>query len=120
MNYQHSEAETKLVISVHPDVLHVDFNGTALAESRAALVLREPGYPPRYYFPRGDVKMKMLQRSDITTHCPHKGDAEYFNIKSDGGAANDAAWSYPAARLNVAEISGYISFYEDIPGLTIS
>lgn len=118
LNHQHPITD---VISVTTsDVpLSVHMGDILLAETRAPLVLHEPGYPPRYYFPRLHVKMALLEKSDTSTTCPHKGKAEYFHLKSANGGTDDIAWSYPTAKLNVAEISGFISFYDGIPGLTI-
>jgi uncharacterized protein (DUF427 family) len=92
---------------------------TLLAESRAVVILYEPGYPPRYYFPRLNVKMTLLEETEKVTSCPHKGRAEYYRLKSTDGVQKEIAWSYRAANLNVAEISGYISFYDDGVVLTI-
>ena len=92
---------------------------TLLAESARPLVVHEPGYPPRVYFPRGDVKMDALAASRSSSTCPHKGTAEYFHLKSKNLDGRDIAWSYPAPYLAVAEISGFIAFYDDVPGIVI-
>ena len=49
--------------------------GAVLAESRDALELSEGDYPFVIYFPREDVAMAFLDRTDHATHCPKKGDA---------------------------------------------
>ena len=97
----------------------VRLGDTLLAESEKPLIVHEPGYPPRYYFPRGDVRMDALAASRSSTTCPHKGTAEYFHLNSDGADGRDIAWSYPSPYLSVAEISGFIAFYDDVPGIAI-
>ncbi|MGJ3260005.1 MAG: DUF427 domain-containing protein [Rhodospirillales bacterium] len=119
MNHQHSRADT-ISISFSTEPVTVRWGDTVVAESHSAVVLHETGYADRYYFPRLDVKMDFLKASDKTTHCPHKGNAEYFSIETRNGRRDDLAWSYPAAKLGVAEISGYIAFHDDDPELSIA
>lgn len=118
MNYQRPPTDA-IRLSISKTPLCVQLGDTLLAESHAAIVLHEPGYPDRYYFPRLDVRMELLHPSDKTTHCPHKGAAEYFHVETKDGKRDDIAWSYPAAKLHIAEISGYIAFYDDDPAISI-
>ena len=69
-------------------------NGETLAESAAAVVLRERGYPPTYYFPTGDVRQDLLSPSDHKSHCPHKGHANYWDVAIDGKRTENAVWAY--------------------------
>ena len=84
-----------------------------IAESRAALELSEGDYPAVVYFPRGDVAMAFLEKTDKSTHCPHKGDATHYSISAPGGTLENAAWSYEAPKDRVAEIAGHVAFYAD-------
>ncbi len=84
-----------------------------LTESKSALILQENGHPPQYYFPKLDVLMKHLTLSDHVSTCPHKGRAIYYHCNAPEGRLENIAWCYPAAKLPVAEISGYIAFYEE-------
>ena len=71
--------------------------GHSIVESDAALVVKEVGrdiYDPVVYFPRADVDMNALSRIDKSTHCPLKGDTEYFDIVVGGSTLTEAAWSY--------------------------
>jgi uncharacterized protein (DUF427 family) len=60
--------------------------GRAVADTRAALTLREAGYPPVQYIPRKDVDTALLERTDHATYCPYKGDCAYYSIPLGGGA----------------------------------
>ena len=87
--------------------------GAVLGESTAALELVEGGHEPVIYFPRSDISMAFFDQSDKTTHCPHKGDATYFDLIAKSGTIADAAWSYEAPLEGVAEIAGHLAFYGD-------
>jgi uncharacterized protein (DUF427 family) len=84
--------------------------GGIVADTAHALLLEEGTLPPVFYVPRGDVHMERLAPSATTSHCPFKGDANYFRA-SDGLA--DVAWSYEAPLADVAAIAGHLAFYPD-------
>lgn len=85
--------------------------GAVLGESSNALELIEGEYPPVIYFPRDDISMAFFDRSETTSSCPHKGEASYFHLIAKSGTYEDAAWSYEAAKPEVAAIEGYLAFY---------
>lgn len=43
-------------------------DGEIIADTRAALTMRECDYPAVQYIPRRDVKMSLLQRTDHSTY----------------------------------------------------
>jgi uncharacterized protein (DUF427 family) len=67
-------------IGTNPCRVVVKVGGTIIADTHAALTLREGSYPAVQYIPRRDVDMTLLARSYRTTYCPYKGDASYFSI----------------------------------------
>ncbi len=81
-----------------------------LAESKEALELVEGEYPPVIYFPRADVAMEFLETSPKSSHCPHKGDANYYGIEAQSGLIADAVWSYEHPLEGVEAIKGYLGF----------
>src|SRR5207344_859998 len=84
-----------------------------VAETHAALVLREANYPPVQYIPREDTDMLLLHRSDHTTYCPYKGEASYFSIPSLGEPGKNAVWTYEAPYDAVIAIKDRLAFYPD-------
>ena len=88
------------------------YEGEVIADSTRALVLQEASYPPVVYFPRADVAMSRLSRTDRSTHCPYKGDASYYSV-GDGPAGANAAWTYETPFPAMAEIEGFLAFYVD-------
>jgi uncharacterized protein (DUF427 family) len=82
-----------------------------VADTRAALTLREAAYKPVQYIPRADVDMSLLARTDHATYCPYKGDCAYYSIPAGGERAVNAVWSYEAPFPAVAAIKDYVAFY---------
>jgi len=87
--------------------------GRTIAETRAALILKEAAYPPVYYIPRKDVDMARLQRTTHQTYCPYKGECNYYSIPLGGERSVNAVWTYEAPYAAVAEIKDHLAFYPD-------
>jgi uncharacterized protein (DUF427 family) len=85
----------------------VRFAGEVIADTRAALELREASYKPVLYIPRADADMTHYSRTTHSTHCPYKGDASYFSL---GDAAN-TVWSYETPFPAMAAIKDHLAFY---------
>lgn len=90
--------------------LRVVFAGETIVDSTDALVLHETRLPAVYYFPRKDVRMDFLQRTDLRTHCPFKGNASYWSIAAGNQAAENIAWSYESPLQDAREIREYLAF----------
>jgi uncharacterized protein (DUF427 family) len=102
-------------ISIEPNPLRivVRADGRVIADTRAALTLREARHAAVHYIPRADVDMTLLARSAHVTYCPYKGDCNYFSIPSVGGRGVDAVWTYERPYEAVAPIRGHLAFYPD-------
>ncbi|MEO9514145.1 MAG: DUF427 domain-containing protein [Paracoccaceae bacterium] len=85
--------------------------GAVLGESSNALELSEDGYEPVIYFPRSDIAMAFLDRTEKTTHCPHKGDANYFSVVTKSQTIADSVWTYETPSENVVRIKDHLAFY---------
>lgn len=96
-----------------PRRVRVRFNGEIVADSIAMRLMREEGHLPVYYFPRADVRMDLLRRSDHRTYCPFKGEATHYDVTVGGKSSAHAAWSYESPLDEVAEIRSYVAFYWD-------
>jgi uncharacterized protein (DUF427 family) len=93
--------------------VEVKIGSTLLADSSRALVLAETGLVDRYYLPREDVRMDLLEPTDSATTCPFKGQASYWSATVDGATQRDLAWSYERPIPEVEEIAGYLCFYNE-------
>jgi len=92
--------------------VRVHFAGKVIADSTNALRFEEKGYPPRLYIPRADADMGALTRTDHRTHCPYKGDANYFSLAADGRSAENAVWTYEQPVPAMAAITDHLCFYD--------
>ena len=89
----------------------VEFAGRIVAETRAALCLREARLAPVWYLPREDVRTELMLPSEHTSYCPYKGEASYWHLRVDERRSVNAVWSYEAPYDEVAAIAGYLAFY---------
>jgi uncharacterized protein (DUF427 family) len=100
-------------ITVEPTAGRVEVfvKGARVADSRAALTLRESVYPAVQYIPLTDVDPQVLSRSETQTHCPYKGDASYYSVTVDDVTVEDVIWTYERPYEVVSEIAGHVAFY---------
>ena len=102
-----------ITITANPRRVRVSLGGVVIADTTSALKLKEASYPAVNYVPRKDANMALLARTGRVTHCPYKGDANYFSIVADGKTIENAIWTYEAPFPAMTEISGHLAFYPD-------
>jgi uncharacterized protein (DUF427 family) len=89
--------------------IRVEVDGVTVAESSSPRLLFETGLPVRYYLPRTHVRLDLLTPTGTVTHCPYKGQAEYWSV----GDHPDLAWSYRTPLPESEKIAGLIAFYNE-------
>ncbi|MGU3536527.1 DUF427 domain-containing protein [Methylobacterium sp. A54F] len=103
-----------ITITPHRGRVRVILAGTVVAETEAALSLREAQYPPVLYVPRADARLaEHFVPSRRSSHCPYKGEASYFDLVVGDVRRPDAVWSYTEPYPAVAAIAGHLAFYPD-------
>jgi uncharacterized protein (DUF427 family) len=102
-------------VDILPSSRHVEVqvDGITVADTRNARLLFETGLPVRYYVPKTDVRLDLLTHTDTVTHCPYKGEAEYWSVQAGDRVHEDFAWSYPAPLPESERIIGLVSFYNE-------
>ncbi len=101
------------------DVLHssrhikVVVDGTTVADTKRPWLLFETGLPTRYYMPKHDARMDLLERSDTVTRCPYKGEAHLYSVKIGHKLHEDLAWSYRFPVQECSKIQGLVGFLNE-------
>jgi uncharacterized protein (DUF427 family) len=93
--------------------VRVIVGGEVVAESQRPRLLFETNLPTRYYLPRMDVRMDLLQPSQTVTQCPYKGRTVHFDMGLGGRVWSDIAWSYPYPIPECPKIENLIAFYDE-------
>jgi uncharacterized protein (DUF427 family) len=89
--------------------VRVSIDGQVVAESERSKALFEAGLPTRWYLPREDVRMDLLEPTDTRTVCAYKGYASYWSV----GDEDDVAWTYEEPLHDAPEVGGRIAFFDE-------
>lgn len=92
--------------------------GAVLGETTTALEVSEGDFPAVIYIPRNDMAMAFLDRTDHTSHCPHKGEARYFSIVTKSQTLKNVAWTYESPPPALAAIKDRLAFQTNM-GVTV-
>ncbi|MDX1995388.1 MAG: DUF427 domain-containing protein [bacterium] len=100
------------------------FGGQTIADSRRAMLYKEPRHAPLYFFPQDDVQMTALSPVDTRPEGklageafylspPLRSKAAYWNLTAGGKTAQQAALTYPEPMPSGADLRGYVAFQVD-------
>ncbi|WP_299496895.1 DUF427 domain-containing protein [uncultured Shewanella sp.] len=107
---------TQHYADIKPSSQHVQFmlDGVIVANSHQALILKEVSpkgeFPPVWYIPVGDIIGTYLDKTNLHTFCPIKGEASYYSMNVNGTVYDNIVWYYSDPLPPVAAIKGYVSF----------
>jgi len=93
--------------------VRVEIEGEVVAETRRPILLFETGLPTRYYIPKQDVRMDLLEPTESMTRCPYKGVARYWSARIGDRLVEDIVWSYPAPIPESPKIENLLSFFNE-------
>jgi uncharacterized protein (DUF427 family) len=93
--------------------VRVEIGGVVVAETPRPVLLFETGLPTRYYIPKQDVRMDLLQPTSSVSRCPYKGVARYWSGPVGDRMIHAVVWSYPAPIPECPKIENLLSFYNE-------
>lgn len=93
--------------------VEIDLGGERLAVSSRPVLLFETGLPTRFYLPRADVEMGLLEPSETVTQCAYKGAATHYHAAIDGERFEDVAWSYRQPQPAYGGLQDLVCFYQE-------
>ena len=94
--------------------VRVEIDGVTIAETTSARMLFETYLPTRFYVPKTDVRMDLMEPSATSTGCPYKGTAEYWSARVNEQMYEDVAWSYRTPLPESQKIAGLVAFWKDV------
>ncbi len=99
--------------------IQVAINGQTVADTHRLRILFETGHPTRYYIPPEDVRMDLLEQSDLHTRCPYKGEASYWTARIGDQELKDIVWGYQDPIAECPRIRGHLSFFNEKVDVTV-
>lgn len=102
-------------VDILPSSRHVriELDGVTLAETTSPTLLFETGLPVRYYLPKTHARLDLLEPTATRTHCPYKGEAEYWSVRIGDKVHQDLVWSYRLPLPESRRVAGLLAFYNE-------
>jgi uncharacterized protein (DUF427 family) len=113
VNYQIDGPAHRLYFERFPRRVRAIVAGETLVDTREGNLLHETGLLPQLYIPATDVRPELLEPSGHTTHCPFKGDARYWSIRTGERRVENAVWAYPDPLPAAAWLNDHLALYWD-------
>jgi uncharacterized protein (DUF427 family) len=104
-----------------PSSRHVEvtIGDVTLASSDRPVLLFETDLPTRFYLPREDVRLDLLEPTDNTSVCPYKGRTDGYWTWPGPPPIRNVAWSYSSPAPAVGAVAGRVAFYNELVDLTV-
>lgn len=97
----------------------VALNGTVLADTTRAVALLETHLPTRWYIPREDVYMELLEPGSHRSTCAYKGHATYYSVVGAHAAGSDIAWTYREPLHDAERVRDHVCFFSERTDLSV-
>ncbi len=119
------EEEEQLFVHVRDPYVRVDViessrhvevavNGTLVAKTDRPRLVTETGLPGRWYIPRVDINLGLLEPSETQSSCGYKGQAKWWNLALPGqDVVPNVAWGYQRPVPNASKLAGLICFFAE-------
>ncbi len=97
----------------------VEIAGMTVADSTRSVMLFETYLPTRYYLPREDVRMDVLEPTDTTSVCAYKGHARYWSAHVGDTVVEDVVWSYEDPHNYATPVKDMLCFFNERVDITV-
>ncbi|MDX1488588.1 MAG: DUF427 domain-containing protein [Acidiferrobacterales bacterium] len=104
---------TRVDVSHSSRHVRLMINEMMVAESSRPRLLFETGLPTRYYIPRQDTRMDLLEGSATMTRCPYKGEAHYYSVRIGDKVYKDLVWCYRYPVPECGKIQDLVCFFNE-------
>lgn len=111
VNYAIDGPAHKLLMHPFPRRVRAEFAGRTVLDTVRGVLVHETALLPRLYVPEEDLDAAAFEPSELTTHCPFKGDATYRTLRVGDRHVPDALWAYPDPLPAAPWLQGYASLY---------
>ncbi len=103
----------QLLFDDYPRRMRAFVGEREVLDSTRGRLLYESNIGPVYYCPIEDLADDLLVDSELSTHCPFKGDASYWSLKVGDREITDAVWYYPQPIEAAGWLKGYAALAFD-------
>lgn len=87
-------------------------DGTIIAQSDVTVMVEG-----NHYFPPDSIRWEHFTVTPLTTGCPWKGTAQYYDVSVGDTTLSNVAWTYHEPRPAALEIKDHVAFY---PSVTVA
>ncbi|MET0458273.1 MAG: DUF427 domain-containing protein [Ilumatobacteraceae bacterium] len=113
VNYTIDGPAHRLLLTPFPRRVRAELDGVTVFDTLDGALVHESNLLPMLYVPADDVDMSLLEPTELSTHCPFKGDASYWSVRVGDRVAENAVWSYLEPIEAAPWLEGRLAFYWD-------
>ncbi|MGH3902494.1 MAG: DUF427 domain-containing protein [Pseudonocardiaceae bacterium] len=113
VNYRIDGPAHRLLFEPFPRRVRAVFGGAAVLDTTNGMLLHESNLLAQLYLPRSDIRDDLLTATDHRTHCPFKGDANYWSVTVNDRTADNALWSYLDPLPEAGWLRNHVALYWD-------
>ena len=100
-------------IEANPNRVRAMFAGHVIADTGAALTVREDGKSPVHFFPRKDVETGYMGKTGHRTFDAALGEASCYTLVMEGEILENAVCAYDDPAPGMEALRGYMCFAEE-------
>lgn len=101
----------RLMLQDYPLRLRATIGDRVVLDSTRVRLMHETGHLVRPYAPFDDFDAEVLEATGTRTHCPFKGDASYWSVRTGERVVEDAIWAYEDPLPSAPWLAGLAALY---------